>query len=134
MEHSAAEKLHVVVDHVPHGLVAAGHPVVVIDGAVAVDVDKVVACSQFAVEVGGSDHDVLIVGEALGSALDNGEGLGANLVEHLLEDLELFLLKLVYLLEDRLAVLDGCLLYLGLEFVDLLANGHTGLAYAFFQF
>ena len=130
MEHGAAEELHIVVDHVPHGLVAAGHPVVVVDGLVALDIDEVVARSQLAVEVGGGDLDVLVVGEALGGALHDGEGHGADLVEDFLEDLQLLLLELVDLVEDGFAVLDGRLLNLGLELVNLVAQGHTGLAYA----
>ena len=130
VEHGAAEELHVVVDHVPHRLVAAGDPMVVVDGAVAVDVDEVVAGGQLAVEVGGGDDDVLVVGEAFGGRFHDGEGHGTNLVEHFLEHFKLLFLELVDFLEDRLAVLDGRLFNLCLQLVDLSANGHSGLAYA----
>ena len=103
---------------------------VVVDGLVALDIHEVVARSQLAVEVGGGDLDVLVVGEALGGALHDGEGHGADLVEDFLEDLQLLLFELVDLVEDGLAVLDGRLLNLRLELVDLVAQGHTGLAYA----
>ena len=123
MQHRATEELHVVVNHVPHGLVAASHPVIVVDGFVAVDVHKVVTSSQFAVEVGGCDHDVLVVGEALSGALDDGESNGTNLIQHLFKDLQLVFLQLVDFLENGLAVLDGRLLDGGLQFVDLCADG-----------
>ena len=84
VQDGAAEELHVVVNHVPLRLVAAGHPVVVVDGLVALDVHEVMAGSQFAVEVGGRHLHVGVVGEALGGALHDGEGHGAHLLQGLL--------------------------------------------------
>ena len=94
MEHGTTEELHVVVYHLPLQVVTSGSPVVVIDGLVAVDSNKVLlrVTSQFAVEVGGGNYGLLVLGEATGGLLDDGEHLEHHLVEGLLIDLKGFLL------------------------------------------
>ena len=106
MEHDAAKELHVVVDHVPLDFVATGHPVVLVDGFVAVDTDKVVARSQITVEVGGGDGDLFLLNEAAGSVLDNGEDVGQYFIEHLLVLVGDLLLDLVDLGPDGLALFE----------------------------
>ena len=123
MQNHTTEELHVVMYHFPLEVVASGCPVVVIDGLVAVDGDEVLAwvASQFTVEVGGSDYGDLIGCESLCRLLDDGEHLRHSLVEFLLKDVEYFLLDFVNLCEDVGALVDGRLLYLCLEFLNLLA-------------
>ena len=90
MEHGTTEELHVVVDHVPLQVVTAGHPMVVIDGLVAVDMHKVLGGSQLAVEIVGRYHHFLVLGEAAGGFLHDAEGHGEHFVEghfHIVEAL-----------------------------------------------
>ena len=119
MEDYAAKELDIIVYHIPDGLVAAGYPVVVIDGLVAVDIDEVMGGGKLAVEVGGGDDDVFILGEAAGGALHDGEGIGQDDVELLLHAVEHLLLKLVDMVEVALALLDGESLDLFLGGLDL---------------
>ena len=52
VQDDTADELHVVMDHVPGNLVAAGDPVVLPDGLVVLDVDEIAAVGrQVAVEV-----------------------------------------------------------------------------------
>ena len=104
VQHHAAKQLHVVVDHVPCHLAAACHPVVLVDGLVALNPHEVVLGCQLAVEVVGCDHNLLVFAEAACRVLHDGEHRRQNLVQSLLVDLENFLLRLVYLCEDWLAV------------------------------
>ena len=58
MKHDAADKLYVVVDHVPSHLVSTCHPVVVVDGFAVVDFNEVFALGgEFAVEIGRGHFD-----------------------------------------------------------------------------
>ena len=133
VEDDAAEELHVVVDHVPLDFVAAGHPVVLIDGFVAVDTDKVVACGQVAVEVGGGDGDLFLLNEAAGGVLDDGKDVGQYLVEHLLVLVGDLLFDLVdfgpdgfalleFLLVDALAQVSDAFLVFGHVVLNVLAD------------
>ena len=88
MEHGTTEELHVIVDHVPLQVVTAGHPMVVIDGLVAVDIHEVLGGSQFAVEIIGCNHYFLILGEAAGGLLHDAEGHGQHFVEGFLHIVE----------------------------------------------
>ena len=74
VEHLAADELDVVVNHVPLGEVAAGHPFVFVDGHVAVYGDEVLAVGgELSVGVGGGDLDGVVLLEAAGGLLDDGE-------------------------------------------------------------
>ena len=128
MEHHAAEELHVVVHHLPFQVVAAGCPVVVVDGLVAIDGDKVLArvAGQFAVEVVGRDDGLLVLCEAACRLLDDGIDLGHHLVEGLLVFLEGLFLYLVYLGEDVGTFVDGGVLDGGLQAFYLLFLGFCG--------
>ena len=106
MEHDATKELHVVVDHVPLDFVATGHPMVLVDGFVAVDTDKVVARSQITVEVGSGDSDLFLLNEAASRILDDGEDVGQHLIEHLLVLVGDLLLDLVDLSPDGLALFE----------------------------
>ena len=89
MEDNTADELDVVVDHVPGNHVAAGHPVVEVDGFVVAvaagdDVDVVASDGEFAVVVGGGYDDFGVLGEAAGGFLDHAEGFGEDVVEDFL--------------------------------------------------
>ena len=85
VEHHAAEELDVVVDHVPLDVVAAGHPVGGIYGLVAVDGDEILRGGEFAVEVVCRDHDGVVLCKTAGRILHDGECLGEDAVEDLLD-------------------------------------------------
>ena len=92
VQDDAADELHVVVDHVPGDLVAAGDPVVLPHGLVVLDVDEIAAAGrQVAVEVRRGDRDGLILGEAAGGGFHDGKGLGEDLVEALFDGVVLVL-------------------------------------------
>ncbi len=134
VQDDSSEQLHVKVHHVPLHVIAPGHPMVVVDGLVTIDVHKVVAGGQFAVEIVGGDHHFLVVREARRSALHNGEHLGESLVKCLLQRVEHILLQFVYLLEYGCAVLDGRALDAVLQLLDLPAQGGGTFQYALLYF
>ena len=120
VEHDAAEELHVVVDHVPLHVVAAREPVRGVDGLVALDGDKVLRGREVAVEVVGRDDDCVVLCEAARRILHDGEGLGQQFVELLLDLLVDALRRLVDLLRDLLLLVERRLglLQRGLQFDD----------------
>ncbi len=106
VEHHAAEELHVVVDHVPPQVVAAGGPVGGVDGLVALDAHEILRRGQVAVEVVGRDHHLVALGEAARRVFHDGEGLGQDLVELLLDAFVDALGGLVDLLGDALLLVE----------------------------
>ena len=131
MKHLTTKDLDVVVDHLPLQVVATSGPVVVIDGLVTVDGDEVLGRvgGELAVEVGGRDDGLLVLGEAAGRILDDAKGHRHHLVEGLLITIEGLLLQFVDLVEDRLALVDGRILDGGLEAGDFLALLLGGIAH-----
>ena len=119
-EDDAAEELHVIVNHVPLHVVAAGNPVVEIDGFVAFDADEVVGSGEFAVEVVGGDFDGFVLGEAGCGFSDDGIDLGEHLGEGVLHAVEHLRFEFVDLVEDDFAVFNGCLFNLRFESFDFL--------------
>ena len=117
MQHDAAEELHVVVYHVPRDLVAACLPVVGVDGLVVLDADKILGGGQLTVEVGGCNHDFLVLREAACRVLHDGKGRGQHLVQRFLIDIEYFLFQLVYLVEEFFTVLQLGAFHLCFQFV-----------------
>ncbi len=87
VEHHAAEELHVVVDHVPLHVVAAGQPVGGIEGLVALDAHEVLGRSQLAVEIVGCYLDGLVLRETARRVFHDGERLGQDFVQLLLDAL-----------------------------------------------
>ena len=106
VEHHAAEQLHVVVDHVPFRVVAAGEPVCRVNGLVALDGDEILRRRQVAVEVVCRHHDRLVLCETARRILHNGECLGKDLVEHLLDFLVDALGRFVDLLRNFLLLFE----------------------------
>ena len=127
VEHLTTEELHVVVHHFPLQVVAAGCPVVVVVGFVAIDADEVVArvASQLAVEVSGCHHSLFVLGETACRLLNDAESHRHHLVECFLIDFEYFLVNLVYLVEDSLTLVDRCFFNLSFElfYLSLLLFG-----------
>ena len=119
-QHDAAEELHVVVYHFPLQVVAAGHPVVLVDGLLAFDAHEVVRGGEFAVEVGGRHFDFFVLREAASRVLHDGEGFGHHLREGLFHAVEHLSLELVDLVEDDFAVFDGRFFDFSLELFDFL--------------
>lgn len=120
VEHHAAEELDVVVDHVPLHVVAARLPVGGVYGLVAVDGDEVLRGGQLAVEVVGRHHDRLVLGEAAGRILHDGEGFGEDFVELDLDFVVDALGRIVNLLRNLLLLVerDFGLLQLRLQLHD----------------
>ncbi len=132
VQHRAAYELHVVVHHVPSHLVAAGHPVVVIDGFVAVDLHKVLALGcQGAVHVGGCDCDALVACKSPCGFFHNREHHRECLVEFLLKHFEDFLLYFINFFPVcfALVVVDSLnFLFNRIDFVALVLHGFLKLA------
>ncbi len=129
MEHYTAYELHAVVDHVPDDFVAAGEPVVFPDGVVAVDAYEVLALGgQFAVKLGGLDHDGLVGRKAGGCLADHCEDFGQMLVELVLDRVEHGLLVAVDLVPDRLTLVKWKFFHFNLEAGVFLLLGGYGLA------
>ena len=105
MEDGSADQLDIVVDHVPGDLVAAGDPVVLIDGGVALDVDEIVLDAEVTVELRGGNLYELVLRETARRGLHDGESLREDLVEALLDGLVLVL--------DEFVRLSGELFLLG---------------------
>ena len=97
--------------HVPCNLIAASHPVVVVDGFVSVNLDEVESAvgSQVLVHLCGGDHDGLALSEPAGGGFDDGEGFRQNLCQHLLVNVFDFFLESIDFVVYLLAFLDGCL-------------------------
>ena len=118
-----AKELYIVVYHIPFHLVAAGSPLVVVDGFVAVDGDEVVGGvgSQLAVKIVGRHYGLLVFREASGGVFDDAESYGHHFVECLLVLVEGHLLNVVDFVEYLLTLVDGCVLDGGAQLVYFLA-------------
>ena len=121
VEHYAAEQLYVVMDHVPFQVVAARHPVVGVDGLIALDTDEILLGGQIPVEIVGRDDHLVVLREAACRILHDGEGFGQYLVEFLLDLLVDAFGRLVDLLRDTLLLLQRGFgqFKLGLQFHDV---------------
>ena len=119
-QHHAAEQLHIVVDHVPLQVVAAGHPMVLVDSLVAFDMYKVVRCGQFAVEVGSRHFEEIVFGQASSRFLHDGESVGQCVRQRFLHAVEHLRVEFVNLVENHLAVLDGRFFDFGFQRLDFL--------------
>ena len=107
VEYHATDNLHVVVHHVPGDLVAAGHPVVPVESLVALDGDGRVRSREVAVVVCGGNLHRLVLRKTLGGLLHHSEGLGQNLIEHLLRLVVARLFQFVDALVEVLLFIDG---------------------------
>ena len=121
MEYDTTKQLYVVVDHFPFQVVTTCSPVVMVDGLVAIDSDKVltgIGC-QLTVEVGSGDDGFFVFCKATGGLLHDGEHLEHHFVEGLLVNLQHFLLDLIDLCEDVCTLIDRRVLDGSLQFGNL---------------
>ena len=103
IEDDTADKLHVIMHHIPGNLVAAGLPMVVPDGfngSVIADLTgnlhEIPAFgSELLVKFTGRHLDGFAGGETAGRALDDGKSLGEDLVQDHLDGVVLILHQLV---------------------------------------
>ena len=77
MEYGTTKQLHVIVDHFPLQIVTAGSPVVMIDGLVAINRDKVFLGigSQLAIEVRSCYNGLFVLCETTGCLFHDGKDL-----------------------------------------------------------
>ena len=122
VQYHTTEELHVIVHHVPLGVVATSYPVVLIDSLVAIDGHEIVACSQFAVKVVGSNHYGFVLSKTACRVLHNGKYLGQSLIECHLHFVEHLCFEFIDLAEDYLAVFNRSFFDFGFEFLNLLLN------------
>ena len=109
MEHDAAYELYVIVHHIPFQVIAAGEPMVGIDGLVAFDAHKAASlCGEIAVHLGrGHFHGASGgAGEPRCGLAQGGEHHGQVLVEFVFYGVEYLFLMFVYLVPERLATVE----------------------------
>ena len=106
VKHDAAEKLHVVVYHVPRHGVASCYPTVGIDGLVALYRNEILRGGQVAVELRRGDLYRRVFRETAGGGLHDGERLGQYLVQLLFYLVVDILRQFVYLARMALLVLQ----------------------------
>ena len=117
MQDDTTDELHVVMDHVPRGRVASGHPCMAPVSLVPLYADIVVLSTELAVHICGRHLDDLLLLESAGSGLHHGESVWKHLVQRLLDLLVYLLGQLVHLGGQSLFLLnrDSHVLQLGPE-------------------
>ena len=108
MQYRTSKELNVKVYHIPQQVVTTGNPVIMIKSLVAIDLHKIMCCSQLTVEIVSSNlyHPILCMSQTLSSTLDDGKNLGTSLIKGFLKDFKHILLQFVNLVEDRSTVLN----------------------------
>ena len=119
MKNDTSEELHIIVHHVPLEVVTACHPVVLVYRFVAFYTHKVFCCGKFAVEIGGSHHNLLVLGKASGGLFHDTESHRHHVVKRLLVNFEDIFLQFIYLVEYCSTLVNGRCFYLSLEFSNL---------------
>ena len=109
VQYHAAEELDIVMDHIPGDLVTACHPVIMIDGLVAVDIYEIKAavCSQVLIHLGCRDDNGLTLCKTACGRLDDRVGFGQDLVEYFFVAILDLFLEFIHFVVDLLALLDG---------------------------
>ena len=120
-----ADELDIVMHHVPGNLIAAGHPVVVPDGFIALNLHEVAALGgQEFVELACRHFHAFVLRQTAGGALHNGEGLRQELVQDVLDGGILVLDEFVALRCQRLLFFHGdVFLHLQFNFCDTVLEG-----------
>ena len=113
MQHDTTEKLHIVVNHVPHRVIASGCPMIVVTSRAALDFHEIILGGQFAVEIICRDMHFLVRGETLGCGFHDGEYHRHHFVQDLFVTLQHFLFQLVNLGKQRRAVFNRSFFHLG---------------------
>ena len=122
MQYNATEQLHIVMHHVPLGVVATSHPMVLVNGLVALNGYKVVTCGKFAVKVIGCHLDGLVFSKAACGILYNGKHFGQRVVEGNLHAVEHLGFELVNLAENYFAVFNWSFLHFAFQLFNLLLD------------
>ena len=127
MQHDAADKLHIVVYHIPFQLVTSSHPVIFPNGFVAVDSYEIATLTgEFAVEVCGCYLNGLALGKSCGCFAYGGEDNRQMLVEFVLDNIKNFLLVCINLVPQGLTFFERKRFHLGTEFVSGILVGLCG--------
>ena len=116
MEYGTTKELHIIVDHFPLQIVTTSSPVVMIDGLVVINRDKVLLWvgSQLAVEIRSCHDGLFVLCKTTGCLFHDGKDLRHYLIKCFLIDVEHLFLNLIDLCEDigtlvNRGVLDSCL-------------------------
>ena len=122
VQYHTTKELNIIVHHIPFSVITTSNPMVLIDSLIAFDGYKVVACSQFAVKVVSRNLNGFVLSKAASGILHNGKNLGECVIERNFHFVEHLRFKFINLAKDYLAVFDGCVLYLRLEFINFLLD------------
>ena len=104
MEHHATYQLYIVMNHVPCDFITASHPVVVVNGLIAIYLHKIKTGSQIAVEIIGSHHHRLVFRKATSGIFYDGKHLGQHLVQNLFIPFFDIFVQIIYLAINALAL------------------------------
>ena len=103
VQYHTAEQLYVVVYHVPYRIIAAGYPVVLVDGLIAFNTYEIFGSSQMAVELRSGYRDFFIFGKTLGGFLYDGKSSGQHLVQCFFVNIQYLFFQFVYLSKEFFA-------------------------------
>ena len=106
MQYHSTEELNIVVNHIPLDIVSACGPMGRIDCIVALDIYKIFAGSEVAVEVVCRNHHCIVLRKSTSRILHDSESLGENLIENLLDLLVDTLYGLVDILRNLLLLIE----------------------------
>ena len=122
VQNDATKQLHVIMHHIPSNLIAAGHPVILINRLVAFDLYEVVCGCQITIKVCRFDSNGFVLSKAPCRRFHYGECLRHHLIEGLFKAFEDIFLQLIDLRENSFAVFDRCFFDLSFQFVYFLFN------------
>ena len=106
VKHDTANQLAVVVNHIPHHLVAAGSPRVVVDSLVAINFHEIAAlCSQCAVKVGSGHHHSFALSKTACGVFHYGKHFWKRFCQAFFKHVEDFLFELIDAVPQWFAVL-----------------------------
>ena len=119
MQNGTSEELYVVVYHVPFHIVSAGNPMVAVDGLVVFYSYKVFCRSQFAVEVIGRHHNLIVLSETSCCILHDAECNRQYLIENHFVFVKHHFFQFVYLVEDVFSFVDRSIFHSSFKFSNL---------------
>ena len=115
MQNYTTKQLYVIVDHIPYGVITSGYPMMLPKCLVTIYDHKVMLGCQVTVKIGRGNLNLLILGKTAGCLLYDGEHIGKDIVKNHLIAVHDLLLQFIYLVEQRLAVLQFSLFNLSLK-------------------
>ena len=128
VEHDTANELHIVVNHIPSHLVAASHPVVVVDCLIALNGEEIVSVGgELSVEIGGSHLNGFILSESARRIFHDSEHFGKCVIEFVFDAFEHLFFEFVDLRPERLTFFKIEELNLHFNFCNFVAQGLHGL-------